>query len=229
MHQPWRSKSQSRVRPAIVIQVDAVNGCLPGRQSGFEIRIQPIFLFQNPIHPFGQALLNEAVRLLHFVYLNADAERKNEVAIDLLRLLLEPFRPKQIGERPLARSLMDELETYYRRAGRKGSATLLRGRLLWLEGQERSALRMFQDAMNAGKESSGGLDWIWLLRWGTVLADKLAAKQVLKRFQKLAQVYGVFSQESAPRTNCLVNELRYQDFKAGFIALFKPFPKQLST
>lgn len=178
----------------------------------------------SPSEEDGQALVTEAVRLLHFVYLNADAEGKSKATIDLLGLLLEPFRPKQIADRLMARSLVDELEIYYRQIGRKGSAMLLRGRLLWLEGQERIALRMFQDAVSAGKEYSGGLDWIWLLRWGMVLADKLAAERLLTRFQKLAQAYGVFSQESAPRTKCLVNELRYQDFKAGFIASFKPFP-----
>lgn len=178
----------------------------------------------SPSEEDGQALVTEAVGLLHFVYLNVDAEGNSQATIDLVGLLLEPFRPKQFEDHPLAQSLVDKLETYYRRIGRKGSAMLLRGRLLWLEGHERAALRMFQNAVNAGKESSGGLDWIWLLRWGTVLADKLDAKRVMKRFQKLAQVYGVFSGEAAPRTKCLLNELRYQDFKAGVIASFKPFP-----
>jgi len=45
MHHSWRVKSQRRVRPAVVIQMDALNGCLASLPFTFEIRIQPIFLF----------------------------------------------------------------------------------------------------------------------------------------------------------------------------------------
>ena len=56
MHHSWRVQSQRRVRPAVVIQRDALNGCLAGLPFTFEIRIQPIFLFQDLIwNPASQS------------------------------------------------------------------------------------------------------------------------------------------------------------------------------
>ena len=65
MHHSWRVKFQRRVRPAVVIQIDALHRCLPGLPFKFEIRIQPIFLFQNPIHPLRQCILRAMILLGH--------------------------------------------------------------------------------------------------------------------------------------------------------------------
>ena len=65
MDAPWRAQSQRRVRPAVVIQLDALNRGLLGRQESFKICIQIIFLFQNPVHPFGQGILGAVILLGH--------------------------------------------------------------------------------------------------------------------------------------------------------------------
>ncbi len=65
MYVPWRAHSEGPVRPPIVIQSDALNGGLPSRQAGFKFRVQIIFLFQNPIHPFGEGILSAVILLSH--------------------------------------------------------------------------------------------------------------------------------------------------------------------
>ena len=65
MHNPWHSESKRRVRPAVVIQMHALHGCLAGLPFGFESRIQPVFLFQNPINPLRQRILGAVILLRH--------------------------------------------------------------------------------------------------------------------------------------------------------------------
>ena len=45
--------------------MDALNACLAGLPFKFEIRIQPIFLFEDPIDPFGQGILGAVILLGH--------------------------------------------------------------------------------------------------------------------------------------------------------------------
>ena len=65
MNYPGHSQPQRRVRPTIVVQLDAVHGGLPGHQLGFEGRIQPVLLFQDPIDPFGEGILGAVIGLGH--------------------------------------------------------------------------------------------------------------------------------------------------------------------
>jgi len=48
-----RGELQRGVRPPSVIHADPVRRGLPGLLPVFKIRIQPIFLFQNPVDSLG--------------------------------------------------------------------------------------------------------------------------------------------------------------------------------
>ena len=151
-------------------------------------------------------VLAEGARLLQVVYARSQGGRKAKAAIRLLEFLLEPDWPKRTGDREMARSLFKVVDQHYRKKGREGSSAFILGCLLWLEGEEKEAVKTFLQAANCGKESCGGLDWIRLVRLGTVLADKVSSKRALNRFKKLAQLHGVFS--SRGRSPALVTDQR---------------------
>lgn len=154
-------------------------------------------------------VLNEAARLLGLAYDQTEGVQKVKYGIMYLRFLLAPHRPKTKAERPLARKLLHVAARFYRESGREGSSMFLHGCLLWLEGNEKRAVRAFMKAAKYGRASFAELDWIRLFQYAPSLAAK-TSKRALKRFLKLSEHEGVLYREGSPRTNLLEMELREQ-------------------
>lgn len=176
----------------------------------------------TPSESEAPTVLNEAARLFALAYSKARGIEKVQNCIKFLRFLLEPSRPKAKGERPLAWGLYRVAAKHYQQSGRGGSAAFLCGCLLWLQGNEEQALDMLFEAARAGRASCGQ-DWIWLLRFATILARKVS-KRRLNYFITLSEREGVLYREPSPKTNIVMNELRQQADVIDFRLNFKPFP-----
>ena len=168
-------------------------------------------------------VLNEALRLLRLAHTKSRGSAKTMAAICLLRFLLQPHRPKKKEERELARKLYSVVANYYRESNRGGSAAFLHGLLLWLVEDELRALRMMRKAAGFGRASCGE-DWIWLLRYAPILAEKLSRKRDQNFFRKLGDHEGVTHGESAPRTRQLLTEWKHRTGTERFKMTFKLFP-----
>lgn len=172
----------------------------------------------------AQALMDEGVRLFQLVIKDGQPSDSINATIELLRFLLVPYRPKRPEERGLARSLFRTVDRHYQTIGCNGSALFIRGNLLWLEGDRHAALKAFSAAASHGKHSFVERDWPEFLREAPVLAEALSRKRELKRFATLAERFGIFSGEPAPRTQIMLSHIHYQTFRDGFNSSFKEFP-----
>lgn len=168
-------------------------------------------------------VLNEALRLLRLAHAKSRGNAKGEAAICLLRFLLQPHRPKKKGERELAQKLYSVVANYYQASNRDGSAAFLHGLLLWLKEDEQRALRMMRKAAGFGRASCGE-DWIWLLRYAPILAEKLSCKHDQNFFRKLGEHEGVTFGESAPKTHQLLAQWKQRIGADRFKVAFRPFP-----
>jgi len=172
----------------------------------------------------AELVLREALRLLSLAHAKSRGNAKKSAAVYLLRFLVEPHRPKTREDHVLALELCRVVAQHFKAVNREGSATFLQSILLWLDGDEKRALRLMRRAAEFGR-SSCSEDWIWLLRYAPILAEKLARKHDQNYFIKLANHEGVTHAESAPKTIRLLAELKQHDTAAKFRVTFKPFPK----
>lgn len=178
----------------------------------------------TPPTTYAPQVLDEAARLLGLAHEQAAASKKAPHAIRYLRFLLTPHRPKSKAERPLARKLYRVAANYYLASGHGGSSMFLLGCLLWLEGNEKRAMRAFLKAAKSGRATFEGHDWIKLLEYGPVLANKISNKRALRRFLKVSELEGVLHREPTMRTNFLEKKLRTHGEVAKFQFAFVPFP-----
>lgn len=177
----------------------------------------------TPPKATAPAVLRESSRLFSLACMGSNGEQRTLIEIDFLRFLLEPHRPKQKQERPLARRLCRVAANHYRKAGRAGSAAFLGGLLLWLEGSKKPALRKFAEARQCGRASCGE-DWIRLLRLAPLLAESLRARRETNAFAKLSERDGVSTGEPSPKTRMLAEEKMQRVSRNKFQIAFTPFP-----
>lgn len=177
----------------------------------------------TPPKAIAPAVLRESSRLFSLACMASNGEQRTRIEIEFLRFLLEPHRPKQKQECPLARRLFRVASSCYRKTGRAGSAAFLGGLLLWLEGSKKPALRKFAEARQCGRASCGE-DWIRLLRLAPLLAETLRAKREANAFAKLSERDGVSTGEPSPKTSMLAEERKQRVARNKFQIAFTPFP-----
>lgn len=167
--------------------------------------------------------LDEAKRLFQLTYDQVPAGRKSDEALAFFEFLTEPCRPKLNVERKLARTLLSVVRKSFRKNNREGAVEYLDGCLHALEGNNQEARRAFSRARKLGRESCGQY-WINLLRVGLMTAERAGSKRENGNFIKLLKLYGVFSNDAAPRTNELKAQMQEDSFRRDWSAGFKAFP-----
>lgn len=172
--------------------------------------------------------LEEAKRLFQLIFDQVPAGQKSDEALAFLEFLIEPSRPKLYAERKLARALFSVVEKSFRNSSREGAVEYLDGCLHALEGNDQRARRAFSRARKLGRESCGQY-WIDLLRVGWMTAERAGSTRERVNFIKLLKLYGVFSNDAAPRTNELKAQMQEDRFRRAWSAGFKPFPPKQST
>ena len=85
----WRGELQSAVWPPRIIHADPVRRGLPGLRSVFKIRIQPIFLFQNPVDALRYSILRTMVL---FGHAHSQARLLHRLHVGVGRILASPIR-----------------------------------------------------------------------------------------------------------------------------------------
>lgn len=168
--------------------------------------------------------LDEAKRLFHTVLHQSVPPLRPLAALDYLVFIIEPYRPKSLGDAGIARGLLCNVTKYLTERRLQGALAYFEGCLLALEGNERAAIRAFSAARKLGRESCGKF-WIDLLKRASMTAEKLDAKRDHKHFTKLLRVFGVFSNDSTPRSNELKAQMKEEVFRRVWNAGFKPFPR----
>ncbi|HTI72731.1 MAG TPA: hypothetical protein VMF06_22350, partial [Candidatus Limnocylindria bacterium] len=202
--------------------------------DGVQVRVGKLFCIEG-LHrnrtcaadPLNQNLVNEGIRLLTRACASARGKQRTSVAVWLLRFLLEPDRPKALADNDLARRMFCMVSTAYRERGMDGMVAYLKGGILWLEGDERSALNCFWEAKNFGKGSCGS-DWISLLRRASVLGGKISLRR-RDQFLKLAKLEGIFSDKVHSRMNQRSGLVTYAEFSETFWKTFYPFSELKQT
>lgn len=169
--------------------------------------------------------LDEAKRLFQLTHDKVPAGRKSDDVLAFLEFLIEPCRPKLHEERKLARALFSVVRKSFRKENRLGAVEYLDGCLHALEGNDQGARRAFSRAKNLGRESCGHY-WMDLLRVGLMTAEKVGSTREKANFIKLLKLYGVFSNDAAPRTNELKAQMQEDSFRRNWSAGFKPFPTE---
>ncbi len=166
----------------------------------------------------------ECKRLFQAIYEQAPAPHRPQVALEFLKYLIEPYRPKANEDRTLARNLFAIVRKPLRQENLKGAAKYLNGCLLALEGNHKKALNSFVAARKFGRESCGQF-WIDLIRFGLMTAEHLRSKREGKNFAKQARLFGIFSNDATPRTNEMQAQMKEEDFRQAWGSAFKPFPR----
>ena len=167
----------------------------------------------------------ECKRLFQLIYKQTPAPDRADVALEFLKYLVEPYRPKANEDRKLARELCKVACKSLRRGKLHGVLHYLQGCLYALEENHKKALRSFVNARKLGHEScSGGRVWIDLLRVGLVTAERVKSTRERKNFSKQARLYGIFSNDATPRSNEMQAQMNEADFRLDWTSAFRPFP-----
>ena len=167
----------------------------------------------------------ECKRLFQLIYKQTPAPDRADVALEFLKYLVEPYRPKANEDRKLARELCKVACKSLRRGKLHGVVHYLQGCLYALEENHKKALRSFVNARKLGHEScSGGRVWIDLLRVGLVTAERVKSTRERKNFSKQARLYGIFSNDATPRSNEMQAQMNEADFRLDWTSAFRPFP-----
>jgi len=166
----------------------------------------------------------ESTRLFRLIYKQSPSSRRSDMALEFLKYLLDPYRPKSNEDRKLARELFTVASTLLRRGKLRGAVDYLRGCLHLHEGNHRKALECFVAARRSGRESCGRF-WIDLLRHGLMTAEDLSSTRERKNFEKHARLFGVFSHDATPRTNQMKAQMKEDEFRQAWTTAFRPFPR----
>ena len=166
----------------------------------------------------------ECKRLFHLIYKQTPQPGRSQVALDFLKYLIEPYRPKADEDRQRAKNLFKVVSKFLRQNKLQGAVHYLHGCLHALEGNQQQALRAFVSARKLGHESSGEF-WINLLRVGLLTAERVNSVRERKNFAKHARLYGIFSNDATPRSNEMQAQMKEDDFRRTWTTAFNPFPQ----
>lgn len=166
----------------------------------------------------------ECKRLFHLIYEQTPRMNRPLVALDFLKYLIEPYRPKVDEDRKCAKDLFKVVSNFLRQNKLQGAVHYLHGCLHALEGNHQKALRSFVIARKLGHESSGDF-WIDLLRVGLLTAERVNSVRERKNYAKHARLYGIFSNDATPRSNEMQAQMKEDDFRRTWTTAFNPFPK----
>ena len=144
-------------------------------------------------------------------------------AVDFLKYLIEPYRPKAPQDWKLANELFKVVSTHFRRNNLEGAVHYLRGCLLALADEHHAALQCFKQARSLGREACAPF-WMDVLRTGLVTAQRAKSPIERKRFAHTARLFGLFTKDPTPRTNMMKEQMMEQAFIQADQAAFKPFP-----
>ena len=89
MYDLRRHHVQHDVRSFLIVQIDSLNTGLFGLSSGFESRIEHIFLFEYPVQPFGHGIL---ITMLVFGHADLTPSAVEHFDIFSTAVLLAPVR-----------------------------------------------------------------------------------------------------------------------------------------
>lgn len=167
----------------------------------------------------------ECKRLFQLIYEQAPERHRPRLALQLLKYLIEPSRPKTSADRKLARALFKVVSGPMRQRKQRGAVHYLTGCLHALDKEHKKALKVFTEARKLGRESCGKC-WVDLLRAGMLMADSVGAKQEQKNFAKRAGITGLFTNDATPRTNEMKAQMRVENYLRAAAAAFKPFPAE---
>jgi hypothetical protein len=165
----------------------------------------------------------ECNRLFQLIYEQAPERHRPRLALQLLKYLIEPSRPKTTADRKLARALFKVVSKPMRQRKQRGALLYFTGCLHALDSEHKKALKAFTEARKLGRESCGKF-WVDLLRAGMLMADSVGAKQEQKNFAKRAGMIGLFTNDATPRTNEMKAQMRAEHYLRAAAAAFKPFP-----
>jgi|GEM_PF-4897725 len=165
----------------------------------------------------------ECKRLYLLIYSRLPEPDRARMAVQFLKYLVEPYRPKAPGDRILARGLFKVASKLQRQGGFDGAVHYQLGCLHALDGDHDAALRCFVAARSFGWEACGSF-WIDLLRAGLAAAVRVKSSRERKNFAKLARLFGLFSKDTTPRTNLMQEQMLEENFVRADHAAFKPFP-----
>jgi len=167
----------------------------------------------------------ECKRLFQLIYKQAPSSKRPDVALDFLKYVVAPYRPKVDEDRKLAKELLKIAGKQLRQNNLKGAEHYLRGCLQALETKDHEALSSFVKARKLGHETCGEF-WTDLLRQGLVTAERVHSVRERKNFAKQSRLYGIFSGDATPRTNELEAQMKVDDFRRVWQAGFIPFPRR---
>lgn len=165
----------------------------------------------------------ECKRLFLLIYRRLREPNRSRMAVDFLKYLIEPYRPKTPEDRKRAHELFKVVGRFFRRGKLEGAVVYLRGCLHALGGRHGAALHCFKRARSLGRESCGPF-WMDVLRTGLVTAERAGKRIERKRFARQARLFGLFSKDPTPRTNMMKEQMMEQAFVQADQASFKPFP-----
>jgi hypothetical protein len=165
----------------------------------------------------------ECKRLFQLIYKQTPASKRADVALEYLKYVVAPYRPKADEDRKLAKELLKVADKGLRQNKLLGAVHYLHGCLLALEENYGEVLRSYVSARTLGHESCGEF-WIDLLLYGLVTAVRVDSVRERKNFAKHARLYGIFSNDATPRTNEMQAQMKTDDFRRVWQAGFSPFP-----